>query len=46
MTPASIPLVKEALSRYSTKQLVSLAVGVLELATLEEVQDWLNTAVH
>ncbi|HLV97461.1 MAG TPA: phosphoenolpyruvate--protein phosphotransferase [Ktedonobacterales bacterium] len=46
MVPASIPLVKEALSRYSTERLVSLAASVLPLDTLEEVRSWLNAAMR
>jgi len=38
MTPASIPRIKETLSRFSSSQLSHLAERALSLATLEEVQ--------
>jgi phosphoenolpyruvate-protein phosphotransferase len=38
MTPASIPTLKETLSRFSSEQLAHLAERALSLATLEEVR--------
>jgi phosphoenolpyruvate-protein kinase (PTS system EI component) len=42
MTPASIPLIKETLSRFSSQQLSDLAGRALGLATLQDVQALLS----
>ncbi len=41
MTPASIPTIKETLSRFSSEKLAYLAERTLSLATLEEVRSLL-----
>lgn len=42
MTPASIPLIKEALSRFSSQQLSDLARRALGMATLQDAQALLS----
>lgn len=46
MTPASIPTIKELLSRYSSQQLSDLAGRALNLATLEDVQALVDDALR
>jgi len=45
MAPASIPTIKELLSRVTMSQLTELAERALGLTTLEEVQALLNTSL-
>jgi phosphoenolpyruvate-protein kinase (PTS system EI component) len=46
MSPASIPVIKETLERYTFAQLASLARQALEMVTLEDIQDLLEKTLY